>query len=167
MCSAAGPGRAGPVLVRARGNHKGKNLSPAAFRGTVSNQIYALTSLKGKKSPPFAKRVSCHHVMSALGLLKGRRRKASAKKQTLLVTFASVIRSVSQRKRPGRANASPLGQAHPPRLLARPDNPHRVQPECFTLHIYALHIFTSAVNSTLTRLLLLSQVRRTCLSVFG
>lgn len=46
---------AGPVLVGACVNHKDKNLSPAGFRGTVPNQIYALTFLQGKKSPPAAK----------------------------------------------------------------------------------------------------------------
>lgn len=86
------------MLVGACVNHKDKNLSPADFRGTVPNQIYALTFLQGKKSPPAAKRVSCHHVISVLGLLLERERKTSAKKQTLLVTFGIVIRDVSQHK---------------------------------------------------------------------
>lgn len=87
---------AGLALVGDCVNRRGKNLSAAGFRGTVPNQIYALTFLQGKKSPPAAKRVSSHRVMSVLGLLLEGERKASAKKRTLLVTFGVVIRDESQ-----------------------------------------------------------------------
>lgn len=88
-----------PVLVKARVNHKGKNLSPAAFRGTVSNQIYALTLLQGKKSFSFAKRVSCHRVSSVLGLLMQSELKEVPRNGLCVVlTFGTEIRGVSQAK---------------------------------------------------------------------